>query len=104
LQFLAPERIAHAHGEPYSGPALLPRDHDADSKQRLQVFTPKTSFTPEAGDWQKLVQAPQPLKLEITSAFFGKTGSPWTAGHSSAASFRSDRVTALVSRSLRFAA
>jgi hypothetical protein len=85
LQFLAPERIAHAHGEPYSGPAYYLVITDADSKQRLQVFTPETSFTPEAVDWQNLVQAPQPLKLEITSAFFGENrvtldGGPFVGG------------------------
>jgi len=43
---------------------------DADGKQRLQVFTTQTSFTAEAVDWQNLVQAPQPLAIEITSAYF----------------------------------
>jgi len=85
LQFLAPERIAHAHGEPYGGPAYYLVITDADSKQRLQVFTPEPSFTPEAVDWQNLVQAPQPLKLEITSAFFEENrvtldGGPFVGG------------------------
>lgn len=70
LRLLAPERIAHAHGTPYNGTAYYLVVSDASSKQLLQVFTSATSFTPEAADWQHLTEAPQPLELEITSAFF----------------------------------
>ena len=70
LQLLAPERIAHAHGAPYSGDAYYLVFTDADSTRRLQVFTTAMSFTPEAVDWQNLVQAPQPLTLAISSAYF----------------------------------
>ena len=70
VRFSSPERIAHAHGAPYNGPAYYLEITDADSKPRLQVFTTATSFTPEAVDWQNLVQAPQPLSLEVTSAIF----------------------------------
>jgi len=53
---------------------------DADSKPKLQVFTPDTSFTPEAADWQNLVQARQPLKLEITWAIFERNDIPADGG------------------------
>src|SRR6478609_1643733 len=55
LQFLAPERIAHAHGVPFNGTAYYLVITDKDSNQILQVFTSQTSFTPEAVDWQHLV-------------------------------------------------
>jgi len=80
LQLLAPERIAHAHGEPYNGTAYYLVISDKDSKQILQVFTPETSYTPEALDWQHLVEAPQPLTLEITSAFFESNSVPVDGG------------------------
>ncbi|HKO47381.1 MAG TPA: hypothetical protein VJV79_06645 [Polyangiaceae bacterium] len=80
LQLLTPVRVAHAHGAPYNGTAYYLVFSDADGKQRLQVFTTETSFTPEAVDWQNLVQAPQPLKLEITSAFFEDNDVPTDGG------------------------
>jgi len=85
LQFLAPERVAHAHGTPYNGTAYYLVITDKDSKQILQVFTPETSFTPEAVDWQHLTDAPQPLTLKITSAFFDDNsvttdGGPFVGG------------------------
>jgi len=70
LKFLAPERIAHAHGDPYTGTAYYLAFSDKGGKQLLQVFTPDTSFTPEALDFQHLAEAPQPLTLTITSAYF----------------------------------
>ena len=79
-RFLSPEGTAHAHGAPYNGTAYYLVISDADSKTRLQVFTPETSFTPGAIDWQNLVQAPQPLKLEITSAFFEENDVPADGG------------------------
>ena len=85
LQLLAPERIAHAHGEPYNGTAYYLVISDKDSKPILQVFTPETSYTPEAVDWNHLVEAPQPLTLEITSAYFESNnvtadGGPFAGG------------------------
>ncbi|HYQ42366.1 MAG TPA: hypothetical protein VER11_10360 [Polyangiaceae bacterium] len=80
LQFLAPERIAHAHGTPYNGTAYYLVITDKDSKQILQVFTSGTSFTPEAADWQHLTDAPQPLTLAITSAFFEDNSVPSDGG------------------------
>jgi hypothetical protein len=85
LRLLAPEGVAHAHGAAYNGPAYYLVITGADSKQVLKVFTPKTSFTPEALDWQHLAEAPQPLRLEITSAFFdansiGQDGGPFVGG------------------------
>lgn len=85
LQLLAPERIAHAHGEPYNGTAYYLVISDEDSKPILQVFTPETSYTPEALDWKHLVEAPQPLTLEITSAYFESNnvtadGGPFVGG------------------------
>jgi len=70
LQLIAPVRIAHAHGAPYNGTAYYLVVSDRDSKPVLQVFTSETSFTPEAVDFQHLVDAPQPLTLEITFADF----------------------------------
>src|SRR6478752_7308600 len=75
-KFLSPEGTAYAHGAPYNGTAYYLVISDADSKTRLQVFTSETSFTPEAVDWQNLAQAPQPLKLEITSAYFEQNEIP----------------------------
>jgi hypothetical protein len=80
VHLLAPVRIAHAHGAPYNGTAYYLVITDADSKQRLQVFTTETSFTPEAVDWQNLVQARQPLTLTITSAFFEDNDVPASGG------------------------
>jgi hypothetical protein len=80
LQLLTPVRIAHAHGAPYNGTAYYLVIRDADEKQRLQVFTSETSFTPEAVDWQNLVQAPQPLTLTITSAYFEVNNVPADGG------------------------
>lgn len=80
LQFLAPVRVAHAHGAPYNGTAYYLVITDANSQQKLQVFTTETSFTPEAVDWQNLVQAPQPLTLSITSAFFEDNDVPVDGG------------------------
>jgi hypothetical protein len=53
---------------------------DKDSRQVLQVFTSGSSFTPEAVDWQHLVDAPQPLTLEITSAYFENNSVPADGG------------------------
>jgi len=80
LRLLAPERIAHAHGVPYNGTAYYLVFTGADSKQVLQVFTAGTSFTPEAVDWQHLTEAPQPVTLEITSAFFEDNSIPADGG------------------------
>ncbi len=80
LQLLAPERIAHAHGTPYNGPAYYLVISGADSKQILQVFTSGASFTPEAEDWKHLAQAPQPLSLKITSAIFEENSIPANGG------------------------
>jgi len=85
LRLLAPEGVAHAHGAAYNGPAYYLVITGADSKQILQVFSSKTSFTPEALDWQHLTEAPQPLRLDITSAFFddngiGEDGGPFVGG------------------------
>ena len=80
LRFISPERVAHAHGEPYNGPAYYLVFSDADAKVRLQVFTNKTSFTPEAIDWENLVQAPQPLTLQIISAVFEENDIPADSG------------------------
>src|SRR6478609_499054 len=55
LQFLSPERVAHAHGVPFNGTAYYLVITDKDSNQILQVFTSQTAFTPEAVDWQHLV-------------------------------------------------
>jgi hypothetical protein len=79
-QFLSPVGTAHAHGAAYNGNAYYLVISDADSKTRLQVFTPETSYTPTAIDWQNLAQAPQPLKLEITSAFFEENAIPADGG------------------------
>lgn len=80
MQLLAPERVAHAHGEAYNGTAYYLVITDKDSKQILQVFTPETSYTPEALDWQHMVEAAQPLTLEITSAFFESNNVPAGGG------------------------
>ena len=80
MQLLVPERIAHAHGEAYNGTAYYLVITDQDSKPILQVFTPETSYTPEALDWQHLVEAAQPLTLEITSAFFETNNVPAGGG------------------------
>jgi hypothetical protein len=80
LQFLSPERIAHAHGTPYNGTAYYLVITDAASKTKLQVFTPEMSYTPEAVDWQNLVQAAQPLTLTITSADFDDNSIPAGSG------------------------
>lgn len=80
LQFLTPERVAHAHGAPYNGIAYYLVFTGADSKPVLQVFTPQTAFTPEAVDWQHLTEAPQPLSLRISSAFFDENSIPADGG------------------------
>jgi len=85
LEFLAPERLAHAHGVPYNGTAYYLVITDKDSNQLLQLFTAEASFTPEAVDWQHMVDAPQPLTIRITSAFFEDNsipvdGGPFVAG------------------------
>jgi hypothetical protein len=80
VQFLTPVRTAHAHGAPFNGTAYYLVVSDADSKSILQVFTTETSFTPEAVDWQNLVQARQPLTLTITSAFFEANDVPTGGG------------------------
>ncbi len=65
---------------PYNGDAYYLVFSGADSKPILQVFTPELTFTPEDTDWQHLVQAPQPLTLEITSAFFEENDVPVDGG------------------------
>lgn len=80
LQLLTPVRVAHAHGEPYNGTAYYLVITDKDSKTLLQVFTSETAYTPESVDWQHLVDAPQPLTLEITSAFFESNSVPADGG------------------------
>jgi hypothetical protein len=84
MQLLAPVRTAHAHGEAYNGTAYYLVITDKNSKQILQVFTSGTesgsSFAPEALDWQHLVDAPQPLTLEITSAYFENNSVPADGG------------------------
>ncbi|HYP76740.1 MAG TPA: hypothetical protein VER12_12320 [Polyangiaceae bacterium] len=80
LQLLAPERIAHAHGTPYRGVAYYLVFMDKESKPILQVFTPETSFTPGTVDWQHLTEAPQPLTLQISSAYFEDDSIPTDGG------------------------
>jgi hypothetical protein len=80
LQLLGPPRLAYAHGAPYNGTAYLLVVRDADAKLQLRAFTGKGSYTPEADAWQRLVDAPQPLTLEITSAFFEGNDIPADGG------------------------
>jgi hypothetical protein len=87
VRFLSPERVAHAHGAPYNGTAYYIVISDAHSKPKLQAFTPETSFTPEAVDWQNLVQAQQPLTLTITSALFVESAVPAEGGPFDGGSF-----------------
>ena len=84
-QFLSLEGTAYAHGDPYNGPAYYLVISDADAKPKLRIFTDQTSYTPEASDWQTLVQARQPLSLAITWAFFEQNaihtdGGPFVGG------------------------
>jgi len=80
LRAISPVSIAHAHGTPYNGTAYYLVVTDADSKQRLQVFTAETAYQPQADAWQALANARPPLKLEITSAFFEDNDVPSDGG------------------------
>jgi hypothetical protein len=80
LQLLGPPRVAHAHGVPYNGTAYYLVISDADAKPQLQLFTGKTSYTPETDVWQKLAQAKQPLTLTIISGFFEDNDIPADGG------------------------
>ena len=78
--FLAPERVAHAHGAPFNGTAYLLVVADAASKTQLAVFTNQTSYVPTTEAWKSLAQAPQPLTLTITSASFDLNEIPIDGG------------------------
>lgn len=77
---LSPVSVAHAHGTPYNGTAYYLVVTDADAQTLLQVFTPQTSYQPEADAWHRLADAKQPLKLGITSAFFEDNDIPADGG------------------------
>jgi len=78
--FLAPERVAHAHGAPFNGTAYLLVVADAASKTQLAVFTNQTSYVPTTDAWHSLAQAPQPLTLTIISASFDLNEIPIDGG------------------------
>lgn len=80
MRFIAPERVAYAHGTPYNGTAYLLVIADANAKPALRVFTNQTSYTPDAGLWQSLALAAQPLSLSITSGFFEENNIPEDGG------------------------
>lgn len=70
LQAFGPERSAWAHGAPLNGSAFFLVFSSPSSPQLLRVFTDKTSYTPDAADWQKLVAAQATITLSVTSAVF----------------------------------
>lgn len=80
LQLLGPPRVAHAHGAPFNGTGYFLELHGADGGAILRVFTSKQSYTPDADAWQRVVNAPPPLTLEITSAFFEDNDVPADGG------------------------
>jgi len=80
VDLVSPERIAHAHGAAFNGTAYYLVFSDADSKQKLQLFTSDTSYLPEANAWQSLATAPQPLTLDITWASFEANDIPQDSG------------------------
>ncbi|MET0795088.1 MAG: hypothetical protein ABW061_26455 [Polyangiaceae bacterium] len=80
LHLLGAPRPAYAHGTPYNGTAYLLVISDADDKTKLRVFTSNPSYTPQLEAWQSLAQAAQPLRLEITSAFFEENNIPADGG------------------------
>ena len=80
LKLLGPPRVAYAHGAPLNGTGYFLELDDARGNTVLRVFTDKNSYAPDAATWKSLAQAPQPLTLEITSAFFEDNDIPADGG------------------------
>lgn len=80
LKLLGPPRVAYAHGAPFNGNGYFLTILDADDEPVLRVFTGKNDYAPTTERWQTLVQAKQPLTLEVTSAFFENNDIPSDGG------------------------
>ena len=61
-------REAHAHGEPNNGLVYFLQFLDSNGAPLLRVFTTKTTYTPSATDWAKLVVAGGKISLRVTGA------------------------------------
>ncbi len=61
-------REAHAHGDPNTGLVYYLEFFDSKNAPLLRVFTTKTTYTPDATDWSKLVIAGGQISLRITGA------------------------------------
>jgi hypothetical protein len=75
-----PERLAHAHGTPFTGVGYFLELEDADGNHVLRVFTDQTSYTPESATWLGLAAVSQPLTLTIVSAAFEENEIPASGG------------------------
>lgn len=61
-------REAHAHGDPNTGLVYYVEFFDAKNAPLLRVFTTKATYTPDATDWAKLVNAGGQISLRVTGA------------------------------------
>ncbi len=65
---LASLRQAHAHGDPNTGLVYYLEFSDSNGAPLLRVFTTKTTYTPDATAWAKLVVAGGAISLRVTGA------------------------------------
>lgn len=61
-------REAQAHGDPNTGLVYYAEFSDDKGAPLLRVFTTKTTYTPDATDWAKLVVAGGAISLRVTGA------------------------------------
>jgi hypothetical protein len=70
LEAFGPERTAHAaHGAPMNGVAYLVTFGAAGNDKLVRVFTTSTTYTPDAGAWDKM-KAAGGVTTTITTATF----------------------------------
>lgn len=67
VEFVSP-RQAFAHGDPNTGLVYYAEFSDAKGAPLLRVFTTKTTYTPDAAHWAKLVTAGGQLSLRVIGA------------------------------------
>jgi len=79
---LAGTPVAHAHGDPISGPAYYLVFSSSTEKELVKVFTTGTDYQPGGNEWNKLKGVDGTIQLRLVWADFEenrivKDGGPW---------------------------
>ena len=82
MAWLAPARVAYAHGAPVNGRGYLLVIQDAEGRVLRRVFTLDLTHTPAVADWSTLTQTPGILRASVLGAVFednrvATDGGPW---------------------------